>query len=130
MTAAELIFDSLERLAGRGIDPAPAVYQALFTRYPEFEPLFGLDQDGGVRGSMLQQAIECLIHHLEGSHVAANVMFAERGTHEGYGVPAERFESFFEVIRDTFGSLLGPEWSEDTQAAWNEAIDSLKRSSN
>ena len=128
MSEATLILDSLERLAERGTDPAGAVYQRLFTRYPEFETLFALDRDGGVRGSMLQQALDCLIQHLEGGHVAGTVMRAERGTHEGYGVPADRFESFFEVIRDTFASLLGPNWSSAHHDAWTGAIEKLRQS--
>ncbi|MFN3608672.1 MAG: globin [Hyphomonas sp.] len=128
MTDAALILDNLERLADRGVDPSGAVYAQLFSRYPEFEPLFALDRDGGVRGSMLQQALDCLIQHLEGGHVAASVMLAERGTHEGYGVPAARFESFFEVIRDTFAGLLGPDWSDAHHSAWTRTIEHLRQS--
>ncbi|MFN4185735.1 MAG: globin [Hyphomonas sp.] len=49
-------------------------------------------------------------------------------THEGYGVPAERFESFFEVIRDTFARLLGPDWSDAHHSAWTRTIEDLRQS--
>lgn len=128
LTDARLIEESLEKLAAGGTDPAPQVYATLFSRHPEFETLFGLDEDGGVRGSMLQQALDCLLYQLEGSHTAATVMSAERFAHEGYGVPPERFETFFEVIRDTFRNMLGSDWSEDTDAAWTRTILSLRQS--
>jgi branched-chain amino acid transport system ATP-binding protein len=50
---ARLILDTLERASERCADPAPLIYRRLFELRPEFESLFVMDTDGGVRGSML-----------------------------------------------------------------------------
>jgi hemoglobin-like flavoprotein len=115
--------DSLEAYAERYGDPAPEVYRRLFARHPETEALFALDKDGGVRGSMLQQAFDCLIDLSEGEgRVAATIIHAERQNHAFYQVPESIFMGFFEAIRDTLQEGLGEDWTSQNTAAWTEAL--------
>ena len=44
-------------------DPTADVYARLFAAHPELEALFLMDRDGGVRASMMQQALECIVDH-------------------------------------------------------------------
>ena len=60
---AELILATLEIVAERRGDPTPDVYARLFAVHPELEALFLMDRDGGVRASMMQQALECIVDH-------------------------------------------------------------------
>jgi hemoglobin-like flavoprotein len=122
MTDAEIILDSLDTLATREGDPAAAVYARLFKAHPEFEQLFLMDTDGGVRGSMLQQGFECLIDAAEGGNMAAVLLSAERVNHESYGVPENLFDAFFVAIRDTVQAAMGADWSSEADAAWTRLL--------
>ena len=53
MAVSEPIMLSLERFGEICADPAPLIYRRLFAQHPDFEDLFAMDTDGGVRGSML-----------------------------------------------------------------------------
>lgn len=119
---AQIIEATLARAAEICGDPRDAVYARLFARRPEFEDLFLLDTDGGVRGSMLQQALECLLDLAAGGGATRSIVTSEWQRHEGYGVPAAAFMLFFEAIRDTFREALGTEWSDAAEAAWAELL--------
>ena len=87
MTGASHILESLEAVSAKIGDPTPHIYRTLFERHPELEELFLMDQDGSVRGSMLQQALECVIGHVEGSTLHPMIVSTSRINHDGYGVP-------------------------------------------
>ena len=107
MSDLDLILQSLEALAEREGDPAPAIYARLFADHPDLEPLFLMDTDGGVRGSMLQQSFDCLI---------------ERVNHGTYGVPDNLFDAFFTTIRDCVKAAMGTDWTAETDAAWSRLL--------
>lgn len=114
----KLIMATLEAVAERHGDPTAAVYARLFRAHPELEALFVMDRDGGVRASMMQQALECILDHADGQRMGLAIIAAARGHHLGYGVPAETFDRFFPVIRDTFSEILGADWTAETERAW------------
>ncbi len=118
MPNAAIILDSLERYSAQSGDPGPEIYRRLYALNPEFEALFSLDDSGIVRGSMLQQAFDCLIDLTGEGRIAATIIYAERNNHDAYGVPATHFMAFFETIRDTLRDGLGAGWSAETEAAW------------
>jgi hemoglobin-like flavoprotein len=66
MSGHPALVDSLGLLSERAGDVTGLVYTRLFAAYPELEDLFLMDTDGGVRGSMLSQAFECLMDLAEG----------------------------------------------------------------
>ena len=66
MPNQKALIDSLELLSERAGDVTDEVYARLFARYPELEAMFSMDTDGGVRGSMLMQAFDCLMDLSEG----------------------------------------------------------------
>ena len=66
-----LVLASLQAVADRRGDAAGDVYARLFAASPELEALFVLDRDGGVRASMMQQALECILDHAEGGRCGA-----------------------------------------------------------
>ncbi|MDR1998336.1 MAG: globin [Frankiaceae bacterium] len=125
---ADLVMESLYRVAEISDDPAPGVYSRLFARHPEIEQLFVLDPAGAARRNMVVVAVECLMDYIGGRASSKNLVVSERINHANLGVRAEVFDDFFIAIRDAFGDLLGAEWTAETQRAWTEAIASLTAS--
>jgi hemoglobin-like flavoprotein len=119
---ASLIETTLTIVAERRGDPTADVYAQLFRAYPELEALFVMDRDGGVRASMMQQALECILDHAEGGRMARAVIGAARFHHDGYGVPAARFDAFFVAIRDTFRVIMSADWTPDMDRAWDAML--------
>jgi len=118
------ILATLERAAAAG-DPAGDVYARLFVAHPGLEALFLMDQDGGVRGSMLQNAIDCLIDCAGPGMITPAVMASERQNHVAYGVPDGVFDAFFAAIRDTIAARCGEAWTAEAGAAWARTLDRL-----
>jgi hemoglobin-like flavoprotein len=119
---ARLIEATLEMVAERRGDPTPDVYARLFGAHPELEALFLMDRDGGVRASMMQQALECIVDHVGDRLVAPQIIAASRLHHDGYGVPPERFDTFFVAIRDTFRDIQGADWTPAVDRAWEAML--------
>ena len=89
MAGYPALTDSLGLLSERAGDVTGLVYARLFATHPELEDLFLMDTDGGVRGSMLAQAFECLMDLAEGpGTLAETVIRSERVNHDTYDVPA------------------------------------------
>lgn len=105
-------------MAERRGDPTADVYGRLFGLYPELERLFLMDRDGGVRASMMQQGLECILDYVGDRLVAPQIIASSRIHHDGYNVPADRFDSFFVAVRDTFRDILGPDWTAAMEREW------------
>ena len=120
------ILDSLALWGEVHADPTDSVYALLFSRYPELESLFVMDTDGGVRGSMLQQAFECIMDHVGEKQIAYSLVSTSRILHEGYGVPAGRFDDFFGVIRDSCRADLADEWTDAMEMEWNDMLETFR----
>lgn len=123
--SADLILQTLERAGEACADPAPLVYRRLFELRPEFESLFVLDTDGGVRGSMLITCFNAIIGLVEGSDTQRFIISSSRFAHDGYGVAQRDFDLMFVAIRDTFRDLLGSDWTPETAAAWTHLLASI-----
>lgn len=122
------LVDSLGLLSERAGDVTEQVYARLFAAYPDLEDLFLMDTDGGVRGSMLSQAFECLMDLAEGpGTMAETVIRSERVNHDTYDVPAGMFEVFFEIIRDVTKNAAGDDWSPEMDAAWTSILRDAAR---
>lgn len=119
---ANLIESALAQLAETQGDPTEQIYARLFQKYPEMEAAFDMDRDGGVRGSMLSQAFECLMDLAGTGQLAETVIRAERMNHDAYDVPVGMFEVFFSIIRDVTRDALGPSWTEDMNMAWTQVL--------
>jgi len=120
--SADLIFQTLERASEKCADAAPLVYRRLFELRPEFEDLFVMDSDGGVRGSMLATCFNAILGQLENSPTQRVIISSSRFSHGGYGVSEADFDLMFTAIRDTFRDLIGPDWTPETDAAWTRLL--------
>lgn len=119
------IVDTLEQVAERCGDPTPLVYARLFELHPALEPLFDLDRDGSVRGSMIETSIDCILGLAEGSETPRHVISTSRFHHEGYGVPDDQFNALFTAMRDVFRDMLGSAWTASKDEAWTALLEEL-----
>ena len=128
MAESDPLTESLTLLSERAGDVTGLVYARLFAAYPELEGLFLMDTDGGVRGSMLAQAFECLMDLADGpGTMAETVIRSERVNHDTYDVPAGMFEVFFDIIRDVTKEVAGSDWSPLMEAAWASVLADASR---
>ena len=120
-----LIIQSFELAAERGKDITPLVYEKLFARCPDMEPLFVRDKTGAVRGEMLARVIELILDFITDRSYADHLIQCEVITHEGYGVPREIFGTFFETVAETLREVLGPDWSPAVEESWQTLLIAL-----
>ena len=122
MAGAEIILETLERAGEKCPDPAPLIYRRLFELRPEFEALFVMDTDGGVRGSMVETCFNAILGMVEESATQRVIISSSRFAHDGYGLSGAEFELMFVAIRDTMRDLIGPDWSGEMDAAWTDLL--------
>lgn len=125
MPRAEIIHATFERASEACADPAPLIYARLFELRPDFKPLFDMDTDGGVRGSMLETCFEAILGLVEGSGSQRVIISAARFSHGGYGVEGTEFDVMFASIRDVFRDLLLPDWTPEEEAAWADLLSEI-----
>lgn len=123
---AEFILETLERVAERAGDPKDRIYTMLFERHPDFEALFVMDVDGGVRANMLRTSIDCMIGVAEGRETPRFLLEAARMIHDGYGLSEAEVHSFFEVMRDVFREVLAADWTPAHESAWTALLAELR----
>jgi len=127
MDNAAIIMDTLERVAEREGDPNQKIYDRLFAIHPEFEELFVMDKDGGVRANMLTSSLNCIIGVAEDDDTPRNLLAAARIHHDGYCLEDKDIDVMFEIMRDVFRDILGDSWTVQTEAAWDWVLGELAR---
>lgn len=125
-TPAQLIEQTLETVAERIGDPAPRVYQRLFARAPDLEPLFVNDRSGAVRAEMFMKAIDVIRDLVDQNHFARGLVASEWINHRNLGVPMERFGQFFEALGQVMRDALGTDWTPNHEAAWGGVLAQLQ----
>jgi hemoglobin-like flavoprotein len=125
MQPHDLIALSLERVSEIHGDPTAAVYERLFARQPEMRALFVMDRSGLGRGNMLVNVFDVLLDVSGPRRYGANMVMAEIVNHQGLGVPPDVFPLFFDIVMETIRELMGDEWTEEIQAAWDGALRDL-----
>lgn len=120
-----LIAWSLEEVAERHGDPTAAVYDRLFAQNPEMAELFIGDKTGAARGEMLAVVFQTLLDFSGDGAFGANMIRAEIVNHENLGVPPGVFATFFRTVMETLREMLGPDWTPQVAAAWNEMLGGL-----
>jgi len=126
MTDEAIINQTLELIAERFGDPTPYVFKRLFAQNPEMEALFVRDTGGQVRGQMLSMVLDSLLDHIGSDSYGAALVQIERVNHVGLGVEPEVFDTFFDVVLDTFRDLLGGGWTPEMEDAWPRQLAGLR----
>lgn len=120
-----IIEDSLQQVADTAGDPTARVYKRLFALRPDFEEMFIMDVDGGVRGNMLTTCLDCIMGIAEGKDTPRFLLEAAELHHDGYGVSAEDIRLMFAVIRDEFREILGARWTAEMERGWAVVLGEL-----
>ena len=118
------IDQSLERLVELAGDPQKEIYSLMYSRYPDLESLFVLDNDNSVRGAM-QTAFEFVLAYSEKDVINKSDLASWRSHHLEYGVEEDIFGVFFELIRDCVRDKLGSEWTEHMASRWQEFLQEV-----
>lgn len=126
-TVAETIEQTLELVAAKVGDPSDRIYARLFQAYPQFEALFALDTDGGVRAQMLETSFDCILGAAVGSRTADLLLEAARLQHAEYGIGDTDIHVMFEVMRDEFRDIAGTDWTEAVERDWAHLLEDLSR---
>ena len=105
MINAAIITSTLETVAARCGDPKGRIFARLYALDAKFEPLFVMDTDGGVRGSMLETSLNCMIGVAEGESETPRLLIeAARMIHDG---------------------IMADDWTEQVDAEWAALLDEL-----
>jgi len=122
---ADLITESLDRVAERCTDPTPLVYERLFGQNPDMRDLFVRDTDDSVKGQMLYQVIEVFLDFIGRRAYSANLIACEVVNHENLGVPPVVFATFFATVMETFREILADDWTPAYDQAWRALLSDL-----
>tara|TARA_R110002051_G_scaffold166091_1_gene237050 strand:- start:97 stop:498 length:402 start_codon:yes stop_codon:yes gene_type:complete len=126
MTNATIITDTLEQVAKRCGDPKERVFKRLYELDPKFEPLFVMDTDGGVRGSMLETSLNCMIGVAQGESQTPRLLIeAARMIHDGYGLTEDEVDFMFVAMRDVFRDVMAGDWTPEVDSEWTKLLAEL-----
>jgi hemoglobin-like flavoprotein len=98
-------------------------YQRLFTRYPELRPLF--KNEVGEQADLFVTMINTFVSALEHPQRVRPLIETLGARHAGYGVRAEDYGKFEEVLLETLGDALDGDIDAAGLAAWREVFDAL-----
>lgn len=98
-------------------------YQRLFARYPELRPLF--KGEIGEQADLFVTMLNTFVSALEHPQRVRPLIETLGGRHADYGVRAEDYAKFEEVLLETLGEVLGGDIDAAGLAAWREVFEEL-----
>jgi hemoglobin-like flavoprotein len=113
---------SFELAAERCSDLTPLVYQRLHLAHPETRAMFRSEGSELVKGSMLALTIEAILDFAGERTGKFRMIECELASHDAYGTPRDLFASFFGVIAETLREVLGGDWSQEIDDAWQKLL--------
>ena len=113
---------SFELAAMRCADLTPLVYRRLFDAHPEAQAMFRTEGRELVMGSMLAMTIEAILDLAGDRSGHFRLITSEVSSHDSYGTPRELFVAFFAFIAQTLREVIGADWSDDIDAAWQQLL--------
>jgi hemoglobin-like flavoprotein len=113
---------SFELAAERCEDLTPLVYARLHREHPETPAMFRTQGSDLVKGSMLALTTEAILDFAGERSGKFRMIACEVSSHDAYGTPRELFFAFFGVIAATLRELLGAEWSDEMDRAWQKLL--------
>ena len=118
---------SFELAAARCDDLTPLVYQRLHHAHPETVAMFRSEGSELVKGSMLAFTIEALLDFAGERSGKFRMIECEVLSHDAYGTPRDLFVAFFGVVADTLRALLGSDWTDEINTAWQELLAEIEQ---
>ncbi|MEH2534634.1 hemoglobin-like flavoprotein [Bradyrhizobium sp. AZCC 1588] len=117
---------SFELAAERSEDLTPLVYRRLFEAHPEARTMFPTEGSELVKGSMLALTIEAMLDFAGQRTGHFRLITSEISSHDAYGTPRELFVAFFGIIAQTLRDIVGPDWSDEIDAAWRKLLGEIE----
>ena len=116
---------SFELAAERCEDLTPLVYRRLFEAHPETRTMFRTEGSELVKGSMLALTIDAILDFAGERSGHFRLITSEVSSHDAYGTPRELFVTFFGIIAQTLREVVGPDWSDEIDAAWRKLLSDI-----
>jgi hypothetical protein len=76
---------------------------------------------------MLAFTIEAVLDFAGERSGKFRMITSEVVSHDAYGTPRDLFVAFFGVIADTLRDLLGAEWTDDIDTAWQKLLAEIEQ---
>ena len=116
-----LITETLELYAERCGDPYDAAFAKLYAANADYEGLFFLDTDEGLRRNMMQTTLEIIATYCDNKRSAENLIIGTRLVHLTYEI-SDDFDLFFTITRDVMADGLGDAFTPAHAAAWETML--------
>jgi hemoglobin-like flavoprotein len=120
--ADNALSESLGIVVERVGNPAPQIYERVFKRSPELEPMFVLDRDGSVRAEMIRLSFDALLDLEQEGLYARGLIATELTTHSNHGITTAQFVSLFGTIRDVVREIVAEQWQPRHEQAWSQVL--------
>ncbi|MCB1667534.1 MAG: globin [Porticoccaceae bacterium] len=121
----ETIEQCLELVAQRSENIAPMVYQYFFSRHPEAEVLFGIDDYDAYKNEMVVSLLQELMNFSTGDVYRENI---QRWIldHKAYGVTLPMYSTMLSALAHAMKELLGADWTAEMSEAWQAQFNVLE----
>ena len=116
-----LIAETLELYAEHCGDPYDAAFARLYAASADYEGLFFLDTDEGLRRNMMQTTLEIISTYCDNPRSAENLVIGTRLVHLTYEI-SDDFDLFFTITRDVMADGLGDAFTPAHAAAWDTML--------
>ena len=121
-----LIGETLTLYAERCGDPYDAAFAKLYAANADYEALFFLDTDEGLRRNMMQTTIEIIATYCDDAYAAENLVVGTRLVHLTYEI-SDDFDLFFAITRDVIAEGLGHAFTKAHAAAWDTMLKDFEK---
>ncbi|MDA8539670.1 globin [Alphaproteobacteria bacterium] len=125
-TQEQLIEQSLTHYAARHGDPYDAAFQKLYAANANYEPLFFLDTDEGLRRNMMRTTLEIIATYIDDAYAAENLVTGARLVHLTYEINDD-FDLFFQITRDVIAEGCDDVWTDAHASAWNTMLKDFEK---
>jgi hypothetical protein len=117
----QLIEQSLTHYAEQHGDPYEAAFQKLYAANADYEALFFLDTDEGLRRNMMRTTLEIIATYIDDAYAAENLVTGARLVHLTYEIKDD-FDLFFQITCDVIAAGCAAIWSNAHAAAWDAML--------
>ena len=88
---------------------------------PNYQSLFFLDTDEGLRRNMMRTTLEIITTYIDNAYAAENLVIGARLIHLTYEV-TDDFDLFFQITRDVIAEGCADIWTDAHAEAWNAML--------
>jgi hypothetical protein len=121
-TMQDLIIASFEAAAERAGDITAEIYRRYYARCPEAQAVMQ-HVDLYMQGRMMNEVLTLVM--TEPAELPDGYLVFETANHASYGVLLDMYPDLLRAVHDTVREAAGNDWSDASEAAWNERTAGL-----